>query len=186
MDRPFPASARPALIALALLLTVACTGSTAMASTPAPPSVTDPGNRQADPGGGGGTGPGVVKPGPDDPIATVPTDPTPVDPDSWWQTIQARHDLQNLHAQAWDHVSLSPDGRTLTVYFWGGVQGCYGLADVQVSRTTGGVATVTLITGTPPAMGDFACIDVAAAYKTIVQLDEPLIVDGSGAPAAQE
>jgi D-serine deaminase-like pyridoxal phosphate-dependent protein len=102
-----------------------------------------------------------------------------VDPEDQWQTIQARPGLKDLRAQAWDRVSLSPDGMTLTVYFYGGVEGCYGLSEVRVTRTAGGVATVTVITGTLPALGDMACIDIAVAYKTTVQLDQPLIIDGA-------
>ena len=208
MTRSLLSQRHTALMALSLLLAVACTAAPAPVAQPTtsqPPaspaasaavgsgSLTDPGvtagGAQTAAGGqttaGGQTGTGQVKPdpspgGPEEPVVGGPGGPAPIDPEAQWKTIQRRPDLESLRPQAWDHLSLTPDGRTLTVYFYGGVEACYGLAEVRVARTAGGVATVTLVAGTPPAIGDFACIDIAVGYKTTVQLDEPLVIDGSG------
>ena len=64
----------------------------------------------------------------------------------------------------------APDGRTLTVYYWSGVDTCYGLADVLVSDV-GGVVTIELQVGTLPGVD--MCIEMAQLYKTIVLLDAP-------------
>ena len=177
MHRLLHAPARPALLALTLLITVACSASSAVAQSPTnEPAVTQPN------GGGTQSNPVVVQPdppkGPDQPVDGGPGGPAPIDPDSQWMTTQPRNDLQNLNPQSWDHISISPDGRTLTVYFWGGVAPCYGLASVNVS-TANGVTTIGLVSGTPPAMGDMACIEIAVGYKVIVQLDQPFVVDGA-------
>lgn len=66
----------------------------------------------------------------------------------------------------------------MTIYFWGGVDTCYGLAEVRVTRQAG-VATITVITGSKDLPADFACIEIAAAYRTTITLDEPLVLDGA-------
>ena len=84
--------------------------------------------------------------------------------------------LQDLHPQPWDSISVSADGRTLTVYFYNGVSDCYGLGKVDVSSDSGRL-TVTLFTGRVP--GSQVCVELAQLYKTIITLQQPLIVDGA-------
>ncbi len=38
--------------------------------------------------------------------------------------------LQDVTETPWDHITVAPDGRSLTVYYWSGAEGCYGLAGV--------------------------------------------------------
>jgi hypothetical protein len=131
------------------------------------------------PGGAGGSGPTVVDPtDPNAPITSGPVDPNPPVPDDGWKAVGATPGLTNLRPQAWDHISISPDGKTLTVYFWSGVEACYGLSEVRVADQ-GRVPTVTIITGTRDLPADFACIDLAQGFKTTITLDQPLVLDGS-------
>jgi len=78
----------------------------------------------------------------------------------------------------WESITVSPDGTTLTVTYWGGVQGCYGLKGVETASADG-VLTVTVLTGRlQSAMGKM-CIEQVVLYSTIVTLDQPLILDGA-------
>jgi hypothetical protein len=78
---------------------------------------------------------------------------------------------------AWDHVTVSPDGRTLTVYFYNGAEGCYGLKDVNV-EVVGGVPTITVLTGIRQDAISRLCIEIAQLYKTDVVLDAPILGGG--------
>ncbi len=80
---------------------------------------------------------------------------------------------------AWDHIDVSADGRTLTVYYYGGVEDCYGLAEVRVETSNG--ISITVLEGTRPAARDMACIEIAVLKAVTVTLDEPLVMN----PAAQ-
>ena len=78
----------------------------------------------------------------------------------------------------WESITVSPDGATLTVTYWSGVQGCYGLKGVETSSADG-VLTVTVLTGRlQSAMGKM-CIQQVFLYETTVTLDQPLILDGA-------
>jgi hypothetical protein len=128
-----------------------------------PPVTSDPGGSTGGPVSTGG-----------------PTTPVPFGDDAW-QLVKPTAGLVGVHAQAWDHVSIAPDGRTLTVYFWSGVDGCYGLSDVKVTHA-GGALVVTVLTGGRPSAAGIPCIDLAAAYRAVVTLDQPLVRDGSVTP----
>lgn len=76
-----------------------------------------------------------------------------------------------------DHVTVSPDGRTLTIYWWYGVEGCYGLKDVTVTPVDGGYA-ITIWAGMLPEAINRICIDSAQLYSYQVTLDTPVFVNG--------
>lgn len=76
-----------------------------------------------------------------------------------------------------DHITVAPDGKTLTVYYWYGVEGCYGLKDVTVAPIDGGYA-VTIWAGMLPEAINRMCVDMAQLYSTIVVLDTPVFVNG--------
>jgi hypothetical protein len=76
-----------------------------------------------------------------------------------------------------DHVTVGPDGKTLTIYFWHGVEGCYGVKDVTVSPTDGGYA-ITVWAGMIPEAISRTCIDLAQLYSYDVVLDEPVFTFG--------
>ncbi len=83
--------------------------------------------------------------------------------------------LVDIRPTEWDHVEVAANGQSLTVYFWSGVDTCYGLASVDAT-VRDGVLDIQLLTGTLPGID--ACIAMAQYYQTAVQLDEPLITGG--------
>ncbi len=114
--------------------------------------------------------------GPDTPVSSGPMEPGVVGDGA---AIAVPQDgLTDIRTQGWDHIDVAPDGRTLTVYFYSGVDTCYGLAGVDVT-TVDGVVTVALQVGTQP--GVEVCIEIAQLYKTIVVLDSPVIGGGLSA-----
>lgn len=86
--------------------------------------------------------------------------------------------VTNVNEVPWDRITVGPDGRTLTVYFWNGADGCYGLHDVEVS-VADGVPSVTIRTGMRDEAILRLCIDIAQLYKTEVVLDAPILVGGA-------
>lgn len=85
--------------------------------------------------------------------------------------------LNDPQPTAWERIVVSPDGRTLEVYFWMGVMECNGLHSVEVTPTEGGVS-VTVLTGLPEGVEAITCIDLAQLYRTSVTLETPLIEGG--------
>ncbi len=126
-----------------------------------PPSSGNPGEGQTP------SGPNRAVPVPVPPVAT--NGATAVEPDPR---------IVDLRKQAWDHITVSSDGRSLEVYFWGGTLDCYGLGRVDVS-TTNGTLTVQLWTGTQPDAVGKACVDIAQLFVTTVTLNSPLIGGGA-------
>lgn len=86
--------------------------------------------------------------------------------------------VRSLSRQAWDHIKVSPNGKKLTVYFWMGVQDCYGLGRVDVVRRDGQLI-VKLWTGIQKGAEHTTCIEIAQLYKTVVHLDRPIIGGGN-------
>ncbi len=114
--------------------------------------------------------------GPDTPVSSGSMAPASARPYDDGATIAVPQDgLSDIRTRGWDHIDVASDGRTLTVYFWNGVDTCYGLAGVDAT-TTDGVLTVTLRVGTLPDVD--ACIEIAQLYQTIVVLDAPVIGGG--------
>jgi hypothetical protein len=75
---------------------------------------------------------------------------------------------------AWDHVVVSADGRSLEVYFWMGVEDCYGLHSVEVTPSDSGIG-ITLLTGTAADAEGRLCVALAQLYSTTLTLEAPLI-----------
>ena len=87
-------------------------------------------------------------------------------------------DLRKHVFQSW-----APAGaQSLAVRFWNGVEPCYVLGRVDVAETADRV-TLTLWTGLGAGSTGMACIQMAAYYEVIVQLQAPLgtrtVVDGA-------
>lgn len=80
----------------------------------------------------------------------------------------------------WQHVTISPDGVSLTVYFANGAEGCFGLDRVEVTGGEGGVVTVTPYVGFREDAANVRCIAVVETYQTTITLDVPLL--GGGVP----
>jgi hypothetical protein len=84
--------------------------------------------------------------------------------------------LENVRPVTWEHVLVAPDGRTLTVYFWGGPPECSGLADAQAVEADGEVS-IRLRVGDVP--GAEVCAAIAQLYRVVVVLDGRVITGGS-------
>ena len=128
------------------------------------------------PGGGGGSDP---DPGanPDDPVVAPPGDPDARPPlGDAALPVEPEPGIVDARPHAWDHISIAPDGRTITVYYWGGVQDCYGLAAVDVQPDAQGRLQITVLEG---RRGDLApgtaCIEIALLKSVTITLDEPLV-----------
>lgn len=140
------------------------------------PVATDPGD----------CGEKVVGTGPDAVVSYTPCpgddDPAVTDPYNGAQKVEPRPGMAGVNPTAFDKVVVGDDGRTLTIFFWSGVEPCYVLDHVEVDETRDAV-TITLFQGHDPSAGDVACIEIALLKKVVVQLDEPVgdrrIVDGA-------
>ena len=153
----------PAIILGMLALLLALATVAPVAAQDEPTATADPG-LTIDPGIPGEPG-GPSEPG-DDTEPPFADGATPVVPEDG---------LSDLIEVPWDHILIAPDGRTLTVYFWSGAEGCYGLAGVEVD-VTGAVPVITLQTGTRP--GVEVCVALAQLYSTQVVLDDPIVGGG--------
>lgn len=113
--------------------------------------------------------------GSDTPVASSPVAPGAPDPSDGATVAVPQDGLTHIQPTAWDHVDVSANGQTLAVYYWSGVDTCYGLASVDTT-VQDGVLDIQLRTGTLPGVD--ACIEMAQYYQTVIQLDEPLITGG--------
>jgi hypothetical protein len=104
-------------------------------------------------------------------VATCLALAVPVEPDPT---------LQDPQAVPFDHVTVGPDGTTLTVYFWMGAEPCTGLYGVEVQPTEGGI-DLTILVGSPEDAASMTCIAIAELRSTVVTLDQPLVVAGTSA-----
>ena len=91
--------------------------------------------------------------------------------------VEADPTLQDPQAVPFDHVTVGPDGTTLTVYFWMGAEPCTGLYAVEVQPTEGGI-DLTILVGSPEDAASMTCIAIAELRSTVVTLDQPLVVPG--------
>jgi hypothetical protein len=140
-------------------------------------------------------GPAVVDPGecgekasgtgPDASVSYTPCpgdeQPKVTDPTDGAQKVVPMPGMSDVHPRIFDKVVVGNDDRTLTIFFWSGVEPCYVLDHVDVDEGPGAV-TVTLFEGHDASAGDVACIEIALLKKVVVQLDQPVggrpIVDG--------
>lgn len=148
------------LTLLAALLAFATVAPVAAQDDPTP----DPGLTM-EPGTPGEPGGGPQEPG-EDPETPFDDGATPATPEDG---------LLDIIETPWDHITVAPDGRTLTVYYWSGAEGCYGLAGVIVDESEG-IPVITVQTGTRP--GVEVCVAIAQLYSTQVVLDQPIIGGG--------
>jgi hypothetical protein len=80
----------------------------------------------------------------------------------------------------WQHVTISPDGVSLTVTFANGAEACFGLDRVEVTEGEDGILTVTPFVGFREDAANVRCIAVMESYQTTITLDAPLL--GGGVP----
>jgi hypothetical protein len=139
------------------------------------PVVTDPGD----------CGEKVSGTGPDASVSYTPCpgdDPKISDPYDGAQKVEPTPGMSGVSPRIFDKVVIGDDDRTLSVFFWSGVEPCYVLDHVAVDERPDAI-TVTLFEGHDASAGDVACIEIAVLKKVVVQLDEPVgdrrIVDGA-------
>ncbi len=126
-----------------------------------------------------GTGPDAIVsytpcPGDDEPVVTDPYDGA--------QGVEPTPGMAGVNPTAFDKVVVGDDDRTLTIFFYSGVEPCYVLDRVDVDEGSDAI-TITLFQGHDASAGDVACIDIALLKKVVVELDEQVgdrrIVDGA-------
>jgi hypothetical protein len=114
-------------------------------------------------------------------LATSEPEPSPIAPPITTDVIATpafpNPNVTGAQPIAFDHIDVAPDGRTLTIYYWHGVEGCYGLKEVTVAPIDGGYA-VTIWAGMLPEAINRLCVDMAQLYSTTVVLDTPVFVNG--------
>jgi hypothetical protein len=121
---------------------------------------------------------------PDTPVSSCPVDEEPrtTDPGDDAEPVEPRPGMIGVAPIPFDHVDVGTDDRTLTVFFWSGVEPCYVLDHVDVQEGPTAI-TITLFQGSDPEVTNVACIDIALLKKVVVQVDEPVgarrIVDGT-------
>ena len=90
--------------------------------------------------------------------------------------------MANVRSIAFSSAAVRPDGRTVDIRFWSGVEPCSVLDHVDVAYGTDTV-TITLFEGADPTAGMVACPDIAMLKQVTVPLDQELagrrIVDGA-------
>jgi hypothetical protein len=92
--------------------------------------------------------------------------------------VEADPSLQDPQPVPFDHVTIGPDGTTMTVYFWMGAEPCSGLYGVETAPVDGGIE-LTVLVGTPADAASMTCIAIAELRSTVVTLDTPLVVNGT-------
>lgn len=115
--------------------------------------------------------------GPDTPVSNTPGSDgsEPGGP----QRVEPSEGLVDIRATTFDRSARRDGGRALDLFFWSGIEECYGVDRVEVQYSKRTVA-VTIFEGRHPEAE--TCIEIAVRKVIRVQLDEPLgdrtVVDG--------
>ena len=112
--------------------------------------------------------------GPDTPVTG---EPTTVMPGDGATPAVPNPNVTGAQPVPYDHVTVGPDGRTLTIYYWYGAEGCYGLKQVDTAWTEQGLV-ITIWAGMLPEAVNRMCIDLAQLYSTVVVLEQPVFLNG--------
>ena len=124
--------------------------------------------------------------GPDASVSFTPCpgdeEPAPSDPYTGAEPVEPRSGMDGVAPIPFDKVVVGADDRTLTVYFWSGVEPCYVLDHVDVDENAGAI-TITLFQGHDPSAVSAVCIEIAVLKKVEVHVDAPVagrrIADGA-------
>jgi hypothetical protein len=129
---------------------------------------------------GPGAGGGGRSDDPEKPVASSP-DPSAAEPPAGdhARREEPNPDVVDAHNAAVDRFRIGPDGRTVVIYWWGGTPSCFALKEVLV-EVQRGTPIVSLLEGTLPEAVGKACTMEAVLKSTVVVLDDPILVDGSG------
>lgn len=120
--------------------------------------------------------------GPSTPVGDEPGQPAP-DPVPGPDLVEPDPAIRDATPHAIERFVVGPDGRTVVVYWYGGVDDCFGLQRVDVDAS-GATPVITVYEGGRPEAEGEACIMIAVLKATVVTLDEPILVDlhGDGTP----
>lgn len=107
-------------------------------------------------------------------VTSPPADgePEPVDPSIGWQRVESMSDLVDPRPVLPEELLVAPDGRTVLVRFWNGVEPCSG-ARASVTEMADRVE-VLLETGANANAATMTCIALAGAFELAVPLVDPL------------
>lgn len=114
---------------------------------------------------------------PDEVVSNTPG-MDPLDP-AGPEQVRPRDGLVDVGATRWDRYRVRDGGRAVDLFFWSGVEGCYGVdrVDVDYKKRT---IEVTIFEGREPAAE--TCIELAVRKVVRVELQQPLagrkVVDG--------
>jgi hypothetical protein len=117
----------------------------------------------------------------DDPECSVTSEPIIADPgdNPTARDVAITPGLNNPNMTVFDKHKVL-DGNKLKLFFWGGVEDCYGVDHVDVEYAND-VVIATIFYGNKPQAD--MCIELAEYQAVTVQLDEPLgdrkVVDGA-------
>ncbi len=132
-------------------------------------------------GAGSSGNPGTGSPAPEEPVDGGPGGTTVPPAGDGALRVTPEPGIVNPIPHAFDHITISGDGRLVTVYYWGGVEDCYGLASADVTRGADGTLLVTVMEGARAAAAGQACIDIALLKSVAVTLDAPAATAGGTA-----
>ena len=113
---------------------------------------------------------------PDEPVGTEPA-PGGDEPGGDALRVEPQAGIRDPRPHAWDHIDIAADGRTLSVYYVGGVEDCYGLSEVRVDQGADGALRISVLEGSRPIV-EGPCIDLGVFKVATVTLDEPLVLQG--------
>lgn len=118
-------------------------------------------------------------PDPDSDVSTTVSSPPSPEPDPTPLLVTPRPGLVDVRPNPFDKV-VALDDRAVEVWFYGGVEECYGVDRVDVNYGDTEIA-VTVYQGRVPTAE--VCIEIAVLTAVRVKLDEPIagrmIVDGA-------
>jgi hypothetical protein len=116
------------------------------------------------------------------PVSTPVSTPASSGPTPSPSPVTPKGNTINPHKVRWISAKPSPDGRSLRIVWWSGVEPCNTLDRVEVAEKKDSV-TVTLYEGPDRRSPDVACIEIAVQKTTTVTLPTPLdgrrVVDGA-------
>jgi hypothetical protein len=112
-------------------------------------------------------------------VSSTPGDSAPSDGGP--QRVEPRDGLVDDRATTFDRFRLRDGGRAVDLFFWSGIEECYGVDHVAVEYRKD-VVKITLFEGRDPAAE--TCIELAVRKVVRVALDERVggrrVVDGGG------
>jgi len=121
--------------------------------------------------------------GPDTPVTDTPGSgnrgPDDPAPPGGPQRVEPSDSLVDVRPTTFDRSARRDQGRALDLFFWSGIEECYGVDRVEVEYFKR-VVSVTIFEGRRPEAE--TCIELAVRKVVRVELDEPLrnrtVVDG--------